>query len=226
MTITAKPALGQSPAGIPADGLQKVKETVPPPRLRRSAYSTDQALTAFESLLIWAARLPLTPELTGHPLYQVQAVKALVGLRTADPSAPLINYAITLCDHDLEANDTTAYFKIDHAELGNTVAVHELEAALSTGASDEVFQQLGRLLLVTDNKNFLFDILLDVAARAPETARQLAPFIHYCQRAADFTGRGNLTDFLYPAACALAGSKPSLERRVFDAPLNPWEVLP
>jgi hypothetical protein len=105
-----------------------------------------------------------------------------------------------------------------------TISVYDLESALAAGDKDKAILQLGRLLMVSDSRAFIFDILLNQAASDISRAGTLVPFVHSCQRAYDFVGPANLPDFLLPALDAVVAA-PSAGGG--DAkPLSPWEVLP
>ncbi len=165
----------------------------------------------FEHLLLAAARIPIEGDPAGHPLVLIQAAKALVGLRPNDPSRALIDFALDQCP-TLPPERPVAALRVPPERLGGTVMVFELEDAVAAGDVEQAREQLGRLLLVSDHQPFAFDILLDLAARQPEQAPALVPLVHYCLRAAQFVGPGNMADFLLPALDALVMAKPKLQR--------------
>ncbi len=179
-----------------------------PGELRREEYDTHAALELFENLLLAAARIPVEKDPATHPLVLIQAAKALVGLRPHEPSRRLIEFALDRCPH-LPPQRPVADLKIPPEQLGATVAVFELEEVVAAGDLAAAREQLGRLLLVSDNKPFVFDILLDLAARQPDQAPALVPLVHYCLRAAQFVGPGHLADFLLPALDALVAASGS-----------------
>ena len=180
----------------------------PPGEFRREQYDTDAALELFENLLLAAARIPVEDYPATHPLVLVQAAKALVGLRPHEPSRRLIDFALDRCP-ELPPERPVDDLKIPLERLGTTVAVFELEDAVESGDLPAAREQLGRLLLVSDNKPFAFDILLDLAARQTDKAPALVPLVHYCLRAAQFVGPGHVADFLLPALDALVAGRGS-----------------
>ena len=177
----------------------------PPGEFRREQYDTDAALELFENLLLAAARIPVEDDPATHPLVLVQAAKALVGLRPHEPSRRLIDFALDRCP-ELPPERPVGDLKIPLERLGTTVAVFELEDAVESGDLPAAREQLGRLLLVSDNKPFAFDILLALAARQPANVPALVPLVHYCLRAAQFVGAGHVADFLLPALDALVAA--------------------
>ena len=180
----------------------------PPGEFRREQYDTDAALELFENLLLAAARIPVEDDPATHPLVLVQAAKALVGLRPHEPSRRLIDFALDRCP-ELPPERPVGDLKIPLERLGTTVAVFELEDAVESGDLPAAREQLGRLLLVSDNKPFAFDILLALAARQPANVPALVPLVHYCLRAAQFVGAGHVADFLLPALDALVAASGS-----------------
>ena len=197
-----------------------------PGELRREKYDTSAALELFENLLLAAARLPVDDHPATHPLVLIQAAKALVGLRPHQPSRRLIDFALDQCP-ELPPQRPVDDLKIPPERLGTTVAVFELEAAVAAGDPAAAREQLGRLLLVSDHKPFIFDILLDLAARQPDQATALVPLVHYSLRAAQFVGPGHLADFLLPALDALVAAKPGLRRTTPGREFGSvWEALP
>ena len=194
---------------IPPEPPQPEEMTLRPPgEFRREQYDTDAALELFENLLLAAARIPVEAYPATHPLVLEQAAKALVGLRPHEPSRRLIDFALDRCP-ELPPERPVDDLKIPLERLGTTVAVFELEAAVEAGDQAAAREQLGRLLLVSDNKPFAFDILLDLAARQPDQAPALVPLVHYCLRAAQFVGHGHVADFLLPALDALVAASGS-----------------
>ena len=180
----------------------------PPGEFRRGQYDTDAALELFENLLLAAARIPVEDDPATHPLVLVQAAKALVGLRPHEPSRRLIDFALDRCP-ELPPERPVDNLKIPLERLGTTVAVFEFEDAVESGDLPAAREQLGRLLLVSDNKPFAFDILLDLAARQPANVPALVPLVHYCLRAAQFVGAGHVAHFLLPALDALVAASGS-----------------
>jgi hypothetical protein len=195
--------------------------------LRRDQYDTDEALEAFESLLLLAASAPLTAGLNKHPLVLVQAAKALVGLRPDEPSQRLMDFALEVCEGIAYESPDRDLLRVSSDELGEIVSVHELERAIQGGDLPTAQTQAGRLLTVSDNRALLFDVLLEVAAQAPTTAVKLVPFVHSLQRAMDFVGSRNQANFLLPALEAVvAGAAESGENIPGVQSLTVWEALP
>ena len=203
------------------------KSPLPMAKLRRDSYDTTAALEVFENCLLAAAGLPLDKDLNTHPLVLVQGAKALVGLRPDRPSRRLVDFALDICAGGPSEPWDRDLLQISPDKLGLTVSVGDLEEAILAGDSATARENLGRLLQVTANQSFMFDILLDVAARQPVQAGSLVPFIHYARRAVDFVGAPNLADFLLPAlevaVLARAGGPPPAAAH---EPLSPWEALP
>ena len=199
----------------------------PVAELRRDSYDTTAALEVFDNCLLAAAGLPLGKELNTHPLVLVQGAKALVGLGPDRPSRRLVDFALDICAGGQSEPWDRDLLHISPDKLGLTVSVGDLEEAILAGDPALARENMGRLLLVTANQSFMFDILLDVAARQPVHAGSLVPFIHYARRAADFVGAPNLADFLLPAlevaVMARAGGGPPATAH---EPLSPWEALP
>ena len=203
------------------------KSPLPIAELRRDRYDTAAAIEAFENCLLAAAGLPLDKDPNTHPLILVQAAKALVGLRPDRPSRRLVDFAIDLCAAGHSEPWDRDLLQIAPDKLGLTVSVGDLEEAILAGDPAAARENMGRLLQVTANQSFMFDILLDVASRQPAHAGSLVPFMHYARRAVDFVGAPNLGDFLLPAlevaVNARAGGPPLATT---DEPLSPWEALP
>jgi hypothetical protein len=195
--------------------------------LRHDQYNTETALEVFESLLLLAAGVPLLEDLNRHPVVLVQAAKALVGLRPEKPSQRLLDFAIRVCDGFDYAPPDPSLLRLESDELGEIISVHELERAILGGDLPAAQKQAGRLLTVSDNRALLFDVLLEIAARAPATVAKLVPFVHSSQRAMDFVGARNTADFLLPALEVVVGKVDS-ERAVTQSEksLTVWESLP
>ncbi|MEE9163153.1 MAG: hypothetical protein V3U35_09330 [Candidatus Neomarinimicrobiota bacterium] len=195
--------------------------------LRRDAYTTDAALEAFESLLLIASRAPATAAIDGHPLVLTQAAKALVGLRPERPSPALMAFAVGRCAAVAAGPRDHGALKVGPEDLGLTVSVHGLEEAVLAGDRTAALKQLGRLLMVSDNKELIFDVLLQLAARLPQYAAAAVSLVHYAQRAADFVGPVNRADFLLPAleAVMLLPHDTVAQPAPPNAPLSPWGVL-
>lgn len=193
----------------------------------RSSYSTDEALDLFRELLLEATQYsgPLTG--SKHPLVQVQASKALIGLRPEDPSILLIHYA----NHVLQDSGTKIErgkaLKIEPDELGLSVSVQSVVDSLYEVNLEKAQSNMGRLLLVSDNKNFMFDILLETVSRNSGAAIIGVPVIHYAMRAFDFTGEENLHNCLelaLEAAIAGMGAWANEEPAINNT--NLWELIP
>lgn len=221
--------IGPERAGPPPEP----KTARPISDLRQDAYTTDEALEAFESLLLTAATVPVTGNLLEHPLVLVQGAKALIGLAPDRPSQALMQAALGFC-----ADLTWTPFERerlvgDPEQLGLTVSVADFEDALADGDSEAAVAQLGRIMMVSDSRQFLFDILLEQAAGDPRRATTLLPFVHSCQRAYYFVGHLNLGDFIIPALEAVASETLSapvqadtVQRETVPGDtVTPWEVL-
>lgn len=203
------------------------KSPLPIAELRRDHYDTAAAIEAFENCLMVAAGLPLDKDPNAHPLILVQAAKALVGLRPDRPSRRLVDFAIDLCAAGHSEPWDRDLLQIAPDKLGLTVSVGDLEEAILAGDSASARENMGRLLRVTANQSFMFDILLDVASRQPAHAGSLVPFMHYARRAVDFVGAPNLGDFLLPALEVAVNARaggPTLAAA--NEPLSTWEALP
>ncbi|MCH7573857.1 MAG: hypothetical protein IIA59_01915 [Candidatus Marinimicrobia bacterium] len=186
--------------------------------------SADQALELFESLLLIAASAPLEGDLSSHPLTVAQAAKAMIGLRPDAPSSAMVGVAMEVCrDIQWSAPDIAA-LSGKPEQLGLTVSVHDFEAALAAGDAPAAQAQLARLLMVSDSRQYLFDILLDQAARDPRRAPALLPFVHSCQRAYDFSGTLNFADFILPAIAAVAADQQVAPPATAE-PVTVWDVL-
>ncbi|UCH10323.1 MAG: hypothetical protein JSU61_00045 [Fidelibacterota bacterium] len=195
--------------------------------LRRDSYDTDSALEVFESLLLIAAGIPVRDDPNRHPLVLAQAAKGLIGLRPERPSQRLMDFALEMCSTEDSEPVDRELLRVAPEELGMTVAVHELEEAIRAGDLEEAYKQTGRLLMVSDNRALLFDLLLEIAAGRDDTAARTVPFIHSAQRAMDFVGPRNLADFYLPALEVAAGGQSGAgEVATGGDGLTTWDVLP
>ena len=204
------------------------KVPLPLAELRRDSYDTEAALQVFESLLLIAARAGLASDPAPHPLVLTQAAKALIGLRPERPSRRLMTYALDLCAAITAGPRDRSRLVATPDDLGLTVSVHGLEAAILSGDTEAAHGELGRLLLVSDNKGFMFDLLLLLAARSRQRAATTVPLVHYAQRATDFVGGVNRADFLLPAveAVVVAAEGGLTELAQADAAALPnWSLI-
>ena len=186
--------------------------------------SPDDALELFQSLLLIAASAPVGEDLTHHPLMLVQAAKAMIGLRPETPSEAMITVAMEACKGVAWTAPDRASLSAAPDQLGLTVSVHDLELALMSGDSERAANQLARVLLVSDSRLFLFDVILSVAARDPERAAGQVAFVHSCQRAYAFIGPLTFGDFILPALQAVTRQKQILSPE--NASFDLWEALP
>jgi hypothetical protein len=195
--------------------------------LGRDTYDADTALEVFESMLLIAAGIPVTADPNHHPLVLVQATKGLIGLRPERPSRRLMDFASKMCSSGASQPVDRELLRVSPEELGLTISVHDLEAAILAGDLDEAHRQTGRLLMVSDNRSMMFDLLLEIVAGDADTAAQTVPFIHTAQRAMDFVGPLNFADFFLPALEVVVGAQ-SGEGEVTSGgeSLTPWETLP
>ncbi|MCH7859781.1 MAG: hypothetical protein IID14_08795, partial [Candidatus Marinimicrobia bacterium] len=187
MDKATPPIINRAGNGDPAQDAGP-KLARPVAELRRDSYDTTAALEVFDNCLLAAAGLPLDKDLNTHPLVLVQGAKALVGLRPDRPSRRLVDFALDICAGGQSEPWDRDLLHISPDKLGLTVSVGDLEEAILAGDPATARENLGRLLLVTANRSFMFDILLDVAGRQPDQAGSLVPFIHYARRAADLVG--------------------------------------
>lgn len=183
----------------------------------------DQALELLESLLLIAASAPPEGDLSRHPLIVVQAAKAMIGLRPESLSSAMVELALEACRPiQWSAPDIDA-LSGKQEQLGLTVSVHDFEAALAAGDRSAAQDQLARLLMVSDSRQFLFDIVLGQAAGDPRRAPTLLPFVHSCLRAYDFIGPLNFADFILPAVAAVTGEP--MAPPLAAEPVTVWEAL-
>ena len=148
----------------------------------------------------------------------------MIGLRPDAPSSAMVGVAMEVCREVQWSAPDIAALSGKPEQLGLTVSVHDFEAALAAGDAPAAQAQLARLLMVSDSRQYLFDILLDQAARDPRRAPILLPFVHSCQRAYDFIGPLNFADFILPAIAAVAAGQ-QVAPPATGEPVTVWDVL-
>jgi hypothetical protein len=201
------------------------RNPVPLEQLRQDRYDTDTAVEVFENLLLYATQTDLPKPPAQHSLVIVQAAKGLVGLRRSTPSELLINYALEKCSHCTYDPAKRELLKVDNDKLGLTVSVFDLQDALRQGSIGDATEELMRLLMVSDNHNFLFDIQLEFVC-SYDSCMVLMPIVHYAQRAVDFVGAGSMADFLLAAnGLAVEAGKGASITKYDSAPIEPWDSI-
>lgn len=193
----------------------------------RSSYSTDEALDLFRELLLETTHYsgPLTG--SEHPLVQVQASKALIGLRPENPSMQLIHYALRVLKDSGTKVERGKSLIIEPDELGLSVSVQSVAESLYEVNLEKAQNNMGRLLLVSDNKNFMFDILLEVVSRNSGAAIVGVPVIHYAMRAFDFIGEEQLHNCLELALeAAIAGMGAWTNEETAGTNTKLWALIP
>lgn len=136
---------------------------------RNIALAGGDALPLFiKNCLNRAAASEFSGVVEDHPIIIGNVLKTLIGDDRGHPSEILLNFLLeTSTMTPARRDDANKLNDIREASRGKAVYLADLESAIREGNQDQAGLETGKLLLASDNKGIVLEVLTELAARSP-----------------------------------------------------------
>ncbi|MEE9166848.1 MAG: hypothetical protein V3U24_05220 [Candidatus Neomarinimicrobiota bacterium] len=161
-----------------------------------------------------------------HPVIPVNAIKNISSLRKDSPSRPLVEFAARIALEAQPSGGVGDWPEVPPEALNQSVFVADLFNALQQGDLEKASEEAARLALISDNKLYVLEILMEACTRKFDTLGLLGYSIF---RAAAFCAQIDIGSFILPLLKSAARERIQHIRmsspEEFDMDAYGWPVL-
>lgn len=133
--------------------------------INKSTQDPDSLREFLQHLLVHSAasqQFHWHPELGWvHPTVILNSVKNICGLKLDNPSLPLLNYAVEIARDAQSSPRDSDWRKVSEKERIKPLFVMDFRQALANRDIDSALSEAAKMLLMSDNKSYVLEIICD-----------------------------------------------------------------